>query len=113
AFHDTPVKRPSGISEKRVERSTCSSRKMLTAKKPGEPKCSRIVQSWAMDTITTGGSSEIELKELIVRPCGAPSGARVVRIATPVANRPQACRKRSALDKGITLILSWGLRRRH
>ncbi len=32
----------------------------------------------------------------------------MVSTATPVAKRPAARRKRSALDKAITLILSWG-----
>src|SRR5579872_1379868 len=62
-------------------------------------------------TITSGGSSESELKELTVRPCGLPSAARVVSTATPVVKRPQARRKsresNSALDTEITLILSW------
>ena len=63
-----------------------------------------------MATITRGGSSDNELNELIVRPCGVPSDARVVRTATPVANSAQARRKSSAvgrvLDNAITLILS-------
>jgi len=59
-----------------------------------------------MATITSGGSSEIELNELMVIPCGVPSKARVVSTATPVGNRPQARRKTSELDKAITPILS-------
>ena len=63
-----------------------------------------------MATITSGGSSERELKELTVIPCGDPSEARVVNTATPVAKDPQARRNSrlnsGALDKRITLILS-------
>jgi DNA-binding protein HU-beta len=48
----------------------------------------------------------------MVKPCGAPLAAHVESTATPVGKRPQARRNMSgirfALDKGITLILSWG-----
>src|ERR1700677_935590 len=65
-----------------------------------------------MAIITSGGSSEREQKELTVMPCGAPSEARVVNTATPVAKAPHALRNSwlnsGALDNSITPILSWG-----
>jgi hypothetical protein len=63
-----------------------------------------------MAIMASGGNKESEQKELMVMPCGAPSEARVVSTATPVAKSPQARRKSSelkgALDKTLTLILS-------
>jgi hypothetical protein len=67
-----------------------------------------------------GGSMETGVKELTVKPCVEPSGARTVATVTPEANELHASRKVfvsrlparrarawiAALDKGITLILS-------
>jgi hypothetical protein len=63
---------------------------------------------------------ETGVKELTVRPCGEPSGARTVATVTPEPKRLHASRKvlvssvpvrrarawMAALDKGLTLILS-------
>ena len=46
---------------------------------------------------TSGGSSETEVKELTVRPCGVPCGSITLAMATPVAKRPQA-RRNSSLE---------------
>ena len=41
----------------------------------------------------SGGSSETELKELIVTPIGSPSELNAVTMVTPVAKLPSALRK--------------------
>ena len=61
------------------------------------------------------GSSDTEVNEFTLRPCGAPSAARTVAMASPVANCEHARRKScaftgeslgSGLDNGLTPILS-------
>jgi hypothetical protein len=41
----------------------------------------------------SGGSSDTELKELAVSPCGRPSLSTVVITVTPVTNAPSTCRR--------------------
>src|SRR3546814_49555 len=54
------------------------------------------------DHSTMGGSSETELKELMVSPNGLLSGLlSVVMTVTPVANRPRAERKKSESKSGV------------
>jgi phage tail tape-measure protein len=60
---------------------------MLIAKDPLLRKASRLEARRSMLHSTSGGSSETELKELIVRPTGAAAASRVVTTATPVAKR--------------------------
>ena len=47
----------------------------------------------------SGGSSETDVKELTVRPCGVPCGSITLAMVTPVAKRPQA-RRNSSLVTG-------------
>ena len=49
---------------------------------------------------TRGGSRETELKELTVRPTGAPSAAMAVTTVTPVAKPPRAVAEGAAVEGG-------------
>jgi hypothetical protein len=53
------------------------------------------VTVWPRQISTSGGSRESEVKELTVRPWGAPRESVTVAMATPVGKLPQACRNSS------------------
>ncbi|MEJ7652332.1 MAG: hypothetical protein WKH64_02735 [Chloroflexia bacterium] len=63
---------------------------MLTANALWVRTASLVVSPWATETMTMGGSSEMEVNELAVIAQGSPS-AIVVTSVTPVANWPSTC----------------------
>ena len=100
------------------ERWLCESSKIFIINELDDSKASRAWELRSRQKSTRGGWSETEENEFMVRPQGLAFESRVVTMATPVANRPQAQRNDSAvrasgelsmgfeLDKGLTLILS-------
>src|SRR5690606_28366843 len=72
---------------------TCSWLITLMAKWLQFWKISRLGEWVTRLHITSGGSSDREVKELMVSPTARPSGQRVVTMATPVGKWPSAWRK--------------------
>ena len=58
-----------------------------------------VVTAWPRQMRISGGSSETEVKEFTVSPCGAPLASRTLAMVTPVAKRPQARRNSSLVDR--------------
>ncbi len=59
--------------------------------------------------LTSGGSSDTELKELIVTAIGSPAGSRLVARATPVGKHPNAFRNSRALVADTESIFTTSL----
>ena len=65
-------------------------------------KTSRLRLVRASETRISGGSSEMEVKELTVTPAGCPVASTVVTTAIPVGNNPNASRN----SREVKLMLS-------
>jgi hypothetical protein len=86
-----PAKRsaPGGLA--RVTRCSCRGARTLTAKRRVRRIRDHVSELRAGQNEISGGSSETDVSELMIRPAGSPSGAAVMNV-TPVANRASASR---------------------
>ena len=80
------------------EIARCESESMLTANPAHVRNASRPSTSCPTQTSTSGGSSETEVNEFAVNPCGAPPAPRVVTTVTPVTKQPSACRNAAVFE---------------
>src|SRR5581483_3621430 len=93
-FQPTPSKRSPVRAPNRRHVSSWWSPRTLTAKCPVVLIDGQVVDVWAMQTRTSGGSSDTEVKELAASPTG-PSSPWPVTTVTPVAKWPRIVRKRA------------------
>ena len=69
-----------------------------------ESQAPRLALRLPMQNRTSGGSSDSEVKALIVTPTGRPSSPTVVSTQTPEANRLRASRKARDSTRASALI---------
>ena len=87
-----------GESVRAIPKRTCRRSRaaipqsMLTANPAQARNASRPSTSCPTQTSTSGGSSETDVNEFAVNPCGTPAASRVVTTVTPVTKQPSACR---------------------
>ena len=74
------------------------SARIFTAKPCAAVKVAQLDAALAMQTRSNGGSSETDVKELAVKPRGAPSASMVVTMVTPVMNAPKATQNHQLLS---------------
>src|SRR3954462_5234530 len=85
-----------------LEICTWSSARMFTTKRSASRNTGWLgaVSDWLHRI--SGGSSDTELKELTVRPCGLPWASTVVITVTPVTKEPRTWRS-SRVSKGVLI----------
>jgi hypothetical protein len=71
----------------------------LTQKRPAAWIDGHVVDDFAAQNATSGGSSESDVKELTARPAGSPSCTAVITV-TPVTKWPSTWRKRAESTVG-------------
>jgi hypothetical protein len=76
---------------------------MFTAKRPALRMRDQVSELRAGQNETSGGSSETDVSELMIKPAGSPPGAAVTK-ATPVANRPSASRNERGSGAGALWV---------
>jgi hypothetical protein len=75
---------------------------MLTPNRSERRSSGHVVEVWAMQTETSGGSNETVVNELAVRPTGLAATSEAMAI-TPVGKAPKTRRSRSA-DRACDLV---------
>src|SRR6476620_10310676 len=90
--HGVVPNRSSSRVEKRIEAGCWPVWSTFTAKCDALMRAAALAALLAMQTSSSGGSSDTEVKLLTVRPVGPPS-CRHVTTVTPVAKHPSASRR--------------------
>src|SRR5215475_7686333 len=93
--HATSANLSACFEANRLEIGRCCSLRMLIAKCAVHAKSGKLPALRAMQTSTSGGSSETEVKELAVKPRGRLSSSMAVTTVTPVTKQPKARRSSS------------------
>src|SRR5438067_4103801 len=81
-FQPMPANLSPPLTANRRDNSSCSSLNRFTQKWPAALMCGHVVELWAAQNDTSGGSSETDVNELAARPYGLPS-SRAVMTVTP------------------------------